>query len=108
MKILLVDDDIEITQLISRRLKQDNYVVEVATDGEFAVDLLQASPYSLILLDLMLPKLSGIEVCQALRNQGNQTPVLMLTGQDDTSDKVTGLDAGADDYLVNPCLRVFL
>ncbi len=102
MKILLVDDDREITHLISRRLKQDNYVVEVATDGEFAVDLLQASPYSLILLDLMLPKLSGIEVCQTLRNQGNQTPVLMLTGQDDTSDKVTGLDAGADDYLVKP------
>ncbi len=102
MKILLVDDDTEITQLISRRLKRDNYVVEIATDGECAVDLLQASPYSLILLDLMLPKLSGIEVCQALRKQGNQTPVLMLTGQDDTRDKVSGLDAGADDYLVKP------
>lgn len=102
MKILLVDDDTEITQLISRRLKEDNYVVEVATDGEYAVDLLQVSPYSLILLDLMLPKLGGIEVCQALRNQGNQTPILMLTGQDHTDDKVTGLDAGADDYLVKP------
>lgn len=102
MKILLVDDDTEITQLISRRLKQDNYVIEVATDGESAVDLLQVSPYSLILLDLILPKLSGIEVCQTLRNQGNQTPVLMLTGQDHTIDKVSGLDAGADDYLVKP------
>ena len=102
MKILLVDDDIEITQLIGRRLKQDNYVVEVATDGECAVDLLQVSPYSLVLLDVMLPKLSGIEVCKAIRNQGNQTPILMLTGQDDISDKVIGLDAGADDYLVKP------
>lgn len=102
MKILLVDDDAEIAQLISRRLKQDNYVVEVATDGEYAVDLLQAGPYGLILLDLMLPKLSGIDICQALREQGNRTPVLMLTGQDNTSDKVSGLDAGADDYLVKP------
>ena len=102
MKILLVDDDTEIAQLISRRLKQDNYVVEVALDGEYAIDLLQANPYSLVLLDVMLPKLSGIEICQTLRHQGNQIPVLMLTGQDQTSAKVTGLDAGADDYLVKP------
>lgn len=102
MKILLVDDDTEIVQLISRRLKQDNYVVEVATDGQYAVDLAQASTYGLILLDLMLPKLNGIEVCETLRNTGDDTPVLMLTGEDGTSTKVTGLDAGADDYLVKP------
>ena len=102
MKILLVDDDTEITQLISRQLKQNNYVVEVAFDGEHAIDLLQINPYSLILLDVVLPRLSGIEVCQTLRCQGNKIPILMLTGQDHTHDKVTGLDAGADDYLVKP------
>lgn len=102
MKILLVDDDTEIVQLISRRLKQDNYVVEVATDGQYAVDLAETSTYGLILLDLMLPKLNGIEVCEALRNTGDATPVLMLTGEDGTSTKVMGLDAGADDYLVKP------
>ena len=102
MKILLVDDDNEIVQLVSYRLKQDNYIVEVATDGECAIDLLNASPYGLILLDVMLPRLNGLEVCKELRNQGHKTPILMLTGRDHIADKVTGLDAGADDYLVKP------
>ena len=102
MKILLVDDDTQMTQLLGRKLEHDNYVVEVAPDGEYAIDLLQVNPYSLVLLDVVLPKISGIEVCQTLREQGNQTPILMLTGQDDTTDKIIGLDAGADDYLVKP------
>ncbi|MEM9216755.1 MAG: response regulator [Cyanobacteria bacterium P01_F01_bin.150] len=102
MKILLVDDDEDMVHLVKRRLKQDNYIVEVATDGEFAIDLLKASPYGLVLLDVMLPSVSGFDVCQILRNQGNQTPVLMLTGRNQITDKVAGLDAGADDYLVKP------
>ncbi len=102
MKILVVDDDTALTKLISNKLKQDNYVVEVAQDGEYAMDLLEVSPYSLVILDIVLPRASGLEVCQNLRNQGNHTPILMLTGKDHIQDKVTGLDAGADDYLVKP------
>ncbi|MEL6814595.1 MAG: response regulator [Cyanobacteria bacterium J06598_3] len=102
MKILVVDDDTALTQLISNRLKQDNYVVEVAPNGEYAIDLLDATPCSLVILDIVLPSISGIEVCQILRDRGNRTPILMLTGKDHTQDKVTGLDAGADDYLVKP------
>ncbi|MEM9089336.1 MAG: response regulator [Cyanobacteria bacterium P01_F01_bin.53] len=102
MKILVVDDDTALTKLISNKLKQNNYVVEVAQDGEYAMDLLEVSPYSLVILDIVLPRASGLEVCQNLRNQGNHTPILMLTGKDHIQDKVTGLDAGADDYLVKP------
>lgn len=102
MKILLVDDDPAIAQLVSHKLKKDNYIVEFASDGEYALDLLRASSYSLVLLDLMLPKLDGIEVCRTLRNRGIRTPVMMLTGQRHTGNKVCGLDAGADDYLVKP------
>ena len=102
MKILLVDDDTQMAQLVERQLEQHNYIVELASNGETAIDLLQLNPYSLVLLDVVLPNLSGIEVCQTLRDQGNQTPILMLTGQDHTTDKIIGLDAGADDYLVKP------
>ncbi|MEL6780577.1 MAG: response regulator transcription factor, partial [Cyanobacteria bacterium J06597_16] len=102
MKILVVDDDAALTKLISNRLKQEHYVVETAQNAEYAMDLLEATPYSLVVLDVVLPDVSGLEVCQTLRRQKNQTPILMLTGQDHTQDKVMGLDAGADDYLVKP------
>lgn len=102
MKILVVDDDAALTKLISNRLKQEHYVVETAQNAEYAMDLLAATPYSLVVLDVVLPDVSGLEVCQTLRRQKNQTPILMLTGQDHTQDKVMGLDAGADDYLVKP------
>ena len=102
MKILLVDDDPQIVELIRNRLKQDNYSVDVIENGSYALDLLNVSSYSLILLDVVLPNTSGIEVCQALRLKGNTTPILMLTGQDETHDKIMGLDAGADGYLVKP------
>lgn len=102
MKILLVDDDPQIVELIKARLKQDNYTVDSIANGLQAIDLLQFSSYSLVLLDVVLPQLSGIEVCQTLRLKGDKTPILMLTGQDHTQDKIMGLDAGADDYLVKP------
>lgn len=102
MKILLVDDDPSIAKLIGHKLQKNSYTVEFAFDGKFAIDLLKTRSYSLVLLDLMLPKLSGIEVCQTLRRDGIRTPVMMLTGQEHTDDKVCGLDAGADDYLVKP------
>ena len=102
MKILLVDDDMQIADLISRQLERNSYVVEIASSGEYAIDLLRVNPYSLLLLDVILPRLSGIEVCRKIRNQGDQIPILMLTGQGATRDKVSALDSGADDYMVKP------
>jgi len=102
MKILLVDDDSQVSELITRVLKLGNYSVDLAPTGEYAIDLLDVNSYALILLDLMLPHLTGVEVCQKLRAQGNTTPILMITGKDETCSKVQGLDAGADDYLVKP------
>jgi len=102
MKILIVEDDERLTEALAEDLSDQNYVVEVAEDGLIGWELAQAFHYDLILLDLMLPKLSGISMCQRLRSQGKTTPILMLTARDTTGDKVTGLDAGADDYLVKP------
>lgn len=102
MKILLVEDDERITACVEEALTDQNYVVDVALDGEAGWEYIQAFSYDVILLDVMLPKLDGISLCQRLRHQGYQIPVLMLTARDTTIDKVEGLDAGADDYLVKP------
>ncbi len=107
MSILLVDDEIELTELLCRALKREGYAVDIAYDGETALKLIQrqqgdAAPYELLILDWMLPKQSGIEVCQTLRSQGDATPVLFLTAKDTLDARVQGLDAGADDYLVKP------
>lgn len=102
MKILLVEDDERISDAIAEELSDQNYAVETAYDGEEAWGLMEAFTYDLILLDVMLPKIDGLELCRKLRAAGNSTPVLMLTARDTTNDKVLGLDAGADDYLVKP------
>ncbi len=102
MKILVVDDDEQIIRLIRPALMQQNYTVEVAMDGQTGFDLLTNVPCGLVLLDMMLPRLNGIQFCQRLRAQGNETPVLMMTARDASTDKVLGLDAGADDYIVKP------
>ena len=107
MSILLADDEIELTEPLSRALKREGYAIEVATDGETALRLIQqqrslGNAYSLLILDWMMPKYSGIEVCQQLRAQGDMTPVLFLTAKDTLDARVQGLDAGADDYLVKP------
>jgi two-component system, OmpR family, manganese sensing response regulator len=107
MPILLVDDEVELTEPLSRALRREGYGVEVAYDGEVALQLIQQhqtqnDPYALLILDWMLPKYSGIEVCQQLRSQGDTTPVLFLTAKDTLDARVQGLDAGADDYLVKP------
>jgi two-component system, OmpR family, manganese sensing response regulator len=107
MAILLVDDEVELTELLCRALKREGHGVEVAYDGETALKMIQrqqadATPYALLILDWMLPKQSGIEVCQTLRSQGDATPVLFLTAKDTLDARVQGLDAGADDYLVKP------
>ncbi|WP_299485832.1 two-component system response regulator RppA [Acaryochloris sp. IP29b_bin.137] len=106
-QILLVDDEVELTDALGRLLKREGYNVDVANDGEAALlavqnQVAQGQLYDLLILDWMLPKLSGIEVCQALRSQNRLIPVLFLTAKDTLDDRVEGLDAGADDYIVKP------
>ncbi len=107
MRILLVDDEAELTDPLSRLLKREGYQVDVAADGEAALQKVQSvlavgEDYDLLILDWMLPHLSGLELCQLLRSQGQLTSVLFLTAKDTLDDRVAGLDAGADDYLVKP------
>ncbi len=102
MKILLVDDDDQVASLVTTTLTGQGYTVEVATDGMVGWDLVNASPYDLVLLDVMLPRLDGISFCRRLRGQKKTVPVILLTARDTSFDKMTGLDAGADDYLVKP------
>lgn len=102
MKILVVEDEYKIGSGIKRGLEQENFVVDLAFDGEQGYDLGLSNDYDIIVLDLMLPKLSGGEVCKKLRNENNHTPILMLTALGEISNKVEGLNSGADDYLVKP------
>ena len=102
MKILLVEDDERIARALAEALSDQNYAVDIAIDGEEGWDYVEAYQYSLILLDWMLPKLDGVHFCQRLRQHGLHTPVLLLTAKDTSTDKVIGLDAGADDYVVKP------
>ncbi|MBA3920749.1 MAG: response regulator [Nostocaceae cyanobacterium] len=102
MKILLVEDDRSFAEVLAEILKAQNYLVEIATDGQAGWDLAEVYEYDLIVLDVILPNLDGITFCQQLRANKNTTPVLLLTVQGSSSNKVIGLDAGADDYLVKP------
>lgn len=102
MKILLVEDDERIAQALAEALGDRKYIVEIARDGREGLELAEEFKYDLIILDLMLPKLDGIEVCRRLRQAKNPTLILILTAKDTSSDKVLGLDVGADDYVVKP------
>lgn len=102
MNILLVDDEAEMADPLSQMLTREGYAVDVAYDGDRGAQLAQQGNYDLLILDWMLPARSGLEICQQLRSQGNTTPVLFLTAKDTIDDRVLGLDAGADDYLVKP------
>lgn len=102
MRILLVEDDDRIARPLAEDLRHQHYVVEIASDGIEGWEYTQAAEYNLILLDLMLPRLDGISLCKRLRAASYRAFVLMLTAKDTTTDKVIGLDAGADDYLVKP------
>jgi DNA-binding response OmpR family regulator len=102
MKILIVEDDDGAAAVLNQALTAQQYIVEIATDGQLGWDLLAVFEYDLVLLDVTLPKLDGISLCQRLREQGNLTPILLLTAQDSSTNKVAGLDAGADDYIVKP------
>lgn len=102
MKVLLVEDDPRFITIIQRALGEQHYLVEIANDGESGLKLAESSQYNLILLDLNLPKLNGIEFCQRLRSQDEITPILVITVDDSSTTKVKVLDAGADDYIVKP------
>ncbi len=102
MQILLVDDEVELTDPLSRVLKREGYSVDVAYDGAAGSELAAKSGYDLLILDWMLPHKTGLEICQQVRRAGQATPVLFLTAKDTIDDRVQGLDAGADDYLVKP------
>ncbi len=102
MRILVVEDEHKIAAFLQRGLVEEGYAVDLAYDGDEALDWYAIAPYDLIVLDVLLPKRSGIAVCRTLRQRGAHIPILMLTARDAIEDRVAGLDAGADDYLVKP------
>ena len=103
MKILVIEDEHKVANAIKKGLEQEAYAVDVAYDGEQGFDLASTEDYDVIVLDLMLPKMDGMEICQKLRKEeNNHTPILMLTAKGQLDDKINGLNAGADDYLVKP------
>jgi two-component system, OmpR family, response regulator len=102
MRVLVVEDDVKMAALIRRGLVEDGHAADVAATGEDALWMAQAHPYDAIVLDVMLPRLNGFETCRELRNAGVWAPVLMLTARDAVENRVSGLDAGADDYLTKP------
>ncbi len=102
MRVLVVEDEVRMARLIKRGLEEEGHAVDVAADGPDGLWMAGENPYAAIVLDLMLPGLDGIEVCRRLRAQGIWVPVIMLTARDAVGDRVRGLDAGADDYLVKP------
>jgi DNA-binding response OmpR family regulator len=102
MTILVVEDEIKITRFIKKGLEMEHYTVDAAYDGEEALAKAEVNNYDLIILDIMLPKVDGIEVCRRLRADKVETPIIMLTAKDTVEDRVKGLDAGADDYLIKP------
>ncbi|MBE9180845.1 response regulator transcription factor [Oculatella sp. LEGE 06141] len=102
MRILLVEDDAQLGEALAEALIDQRYVVDIAKDGERGWQQATTLPYDLVLLDVTLPKLDGMSLCQRLRTQGYQLPLMMLTARDTSADKIMGLDAGADDYVVKP------
>jgi two-component system, OmpR family, response regulator len=102
MRTLVIEDDARLQRLLRRGLTEEGFDVDVAADGECALDLARTATYDAIVLDLMIPRISGSEVLRTLRKERRRTPILILTARDAAGDKVAGLDAGADDYLTKP------
>jgi two-component system response regulator MprA len=102
MRILVVDDDRAVRESLRRSLQFNGYQVEVASDGQQALDTISGSRPDAMVLDVMMPRLDGLQVCRQLRSSGDDLPILVLTARDLVSDRVAGLDAGADDYLPKP------
>lgn len=102
MRILLAEDERDLNRIITNKLSDDGYSVDSCFDGTEAIDFLDAADYDAVILDIMMPQIDGFGVLRHLRQQGKTTPVLFLTAKDSVSDKVKGLDSGANDYLVKP------
>ena len=102
MRLLVIEDERELAHLIRRGLTEHGYAVDVAYDGDEGEMLAESVPYDLIVLDIMLPKKNGFDVCRSLRRAGVSSRILMLTARDKVEDRINGLDCGADDYLVKP------
>ena len=102
MRLLVVEDEENLRTVIRKRLMKEGYSVDACGDGQEALDYMAVSPYDTVILDIMMPKMSGMEVLKKMRAGGDQTPVLFLTAKDGIEDRVKGLDSGADDYLVKP------
>ena len=102
MKILIVEDEHKIANLIKQGLEQERFVVDVAYDGTAGFDYASSEPYDVIVLDRLLPGTDGLQICKKLREQGNHTPIIMLTAKAQIMDRVEGLNSGADDYLTKP------
>jgi DNA-binding response OmpR family regulator len=102
MKVLIVEDEHKIANLLKQGLEQERFVADVAYDGTSGFDLASSEPFDAIILDRLLPGIDGLEICKKLREQGNHTPILMLTAKGQVMDRVEGLNSGADDYLTKP------
>lgn len=102
MRILFAEDDQQLRTAVTRGLREASYAVDAVADGTEALALLSANEYDVVLLDILLPGKSGIEICREIRARGSQVPILMLTALDAVADRISGLDAGADDYLAKP------
>ena len=102
MRILIVEDEKKVAAFIKKGLEEETYAVDIATDGEEGLYLGEQNQYDLIILDLMLPKINGLDILSSLRSQNIETPILLLTAKDSVEDKVEGLNQGADDYLTKP------
>jgi two-component system, OmpR family, copper resistance phosphate regulon response regulator CusR len=102
MRILLVEDERSAARMLTKGLREHGYAVDVVGDGAAALEHAETNPYDALVLDVLLPVKSGIDVCRELRQKGSAVPILMLTARDAVSDLITGLDAGADDYLTKP------
>lgn len=102
MRLLVVEDERDLNRVITKRLEKEGYSVDSCYDGEQAVDYLRTGEFDAVIMDIMMPTLSGLDVLKIIRAKNNPVPVLLLTAKDSISDRVSGLDAGAEDYLVKP------
>ncbi len=102
MKILVVEDEVKVSSFITRGLQEEGYSVEVAEDGRKGLDLIKTKEYDIVLLDLMIPEIDGLEVLERMRQDGIETPVLIITAKSAKEDVIKGLDTGSDDYLTKP------
>ena len=102
MRILVAEDQEKLNSIVTRKLTKEGYAVDSCYNGEEAWDYIEGAEYDIVLLDIMMPRMSGLDVLKRMRAKGNHTPVIMMTALGQTDDKITGLDMGADDYLVKP------